>query len=458
MLVSKIVFIGAGSDFGAKSFLDILSFPELRESEVVLVDVNPTHLEPVAAFCRKAAATLNANVKITLADNWRNAGVLDNAKYVITSFAQGGPAYQGVPYHHEIAIPAEYGIYQNVADTAGIGGVFRMLRTLPELHAIGLEMQRCAPGSYLLNYVNPMSMLTRTLTQLCPDIQVLGLCHNIQGAIRWIADVLGIYRGKTLSHNELRYRAAGVNHMDWFLELEYLDGRNAYPDLLKAMDNPDRPDIRDCFPVQRELLDKFGYWTTESSAHCAEYLPYFMPREASRAAVNLSIHKTSPEVPPTATRWGKESSLVMQTDGRKPLELARSPEYGMHIIHALETDHVYRMHLNVINNGAITNLPADYCVEVPCVADRTGIHPTVVGALPVHLAALCRGMADMQTLASEAALHRDLTMAYRACLIDPLTAASATPTSIGECFTKLLAAERPWLEPYWNDALASFRQ
>ena len=447
--MSKIVFIGAGSDFGAKSFLDILSFPELRESEVVLVDVNPTHLEPVAAFCRKAAATLNANVKITLADNWRNAGVLDNAKYVMTSFAQGGPAYQGVPYHHEIAIPAEYGIYQNVGDTAGIGGVFRLLRTLPELHAIGLEMQRRAPGSYMLNYVNPMSMLTRTLTMLCPDIHVIGLCHNIQGAIRWLADVLKV------SHSELRYRAAGINHMNWFLTLEYLDGRNAYPDLIQAMG---RPDSRDWFPVQRELLNHFGYWTTESSEHCAEYLPYFMPREASRASVKIDLHKTSPDVPRTAARWGKESKLVMQTDGRKPLDIVRSPEYGLHIIHALETDNVYRMHINVINNGAITNLPNDYCVEVPCVADRTGIHPTFIGALPVHLAALCRSMADMQTLASEAALHRDLTMAYRACLIDPLTAASATPASIGECFTKLLAAERPWLEPYWNDALASFQQ
>ncbi len=239
----------------------------------------------------------------------------------------------------------------------------------------------------------------------------------------------------------------------WTVKLDHFI--NPIEDLIQAMG---RPDSRDWFPVQRELLNHFGYWTTESSEHCAEYLPYFMPREASRASVKIDLHKTSPDVPRTAARWGKESKLVMQTDGRKPLDIVRSPEYGLHIIHALETDNVYRMHINVINNGAITNLPNDYCVEVPCVADRTGIHPTFIGALPVHLAALCRSMADMQTLASEAALHRDLTMAYRACLIDPLTAASATPASIGECFTKLLAAERPWLEPYWNDALASFQQ
>ncbi|MBI4979102.1 MAG: alpha-glucosidase/alpha-galactosidase [Spirochaetes bacterium] len=445
----KIVFIGAGSGFGAKSFVDILSFPELRECEVVLVDVNPTHLEPVAAFCRKAAEAQQAKVKITLADNWRNDGVLDGAHYVITSFAQGGPAYVGVPYHHEIAIPAEYGIYQNVADTAGMGGVFRLLRTLPELTAIGREMEKRSPGSYMLNYVNPMSMLTRSLVMLCPGIHVIGLCHNIQYGIRDVARFLGV------PHKELCYRAAGVNHMDWFLTIDYLDGRNAYPDLVKAMDKS--PVMRERFPVQCELLTHFGYWTTESSKHCAEYLPYFMPRETSRASVKIDVRKTTPDVPATAARWGKESDLVMQTDGRKPMDLARSHEYGIHIIHALETDNVYRMNINVINNGAITNLPDDYCVEVPCVADRTGIHPTMVGELPVHLAALCRGMADMQTLASEAAVRRDLTLAYRACLVDPLTAASAPPKAIYECFTKLLDAERPWLEPYWNDALTAFR-
>ena len=220
----KIVFVGAGSGFGARSFVDILSFEALRESEIVLVDINPNHLGPVEAYARKVVAHYGAPTLVRTAADWRD-GVLDGADFVMTSFAQGGPAYQGVPFHHEIVIPRRYGIHQGVADTAGIGGVFRALRCAPELVAIGRDMERRCPGACLLNYVNPMSMLTRILNLACPGIRMYGLCHNIQYGIRELARWLGC------SHKDLRYTAAGVNHMDWFLRLEYLDGRDAYPDL-----------------------------------------------------------------------------------------------------------------------------------------------------------------------------------------------------------------------------------
>lgn len=435
----KIVFIGAGSGFGAVSFADILSFPELRESEVVLVDVNPEHLEPIAAYCRKVAASYDAPTIITTALDWRD-GALDGADYVMTSFAQGGPAYSGVPFHYDICIPQEFGIYQNVADTAGIGGVFRTMRTAPELIAIGKDMEVRCPGATLLNYVNPMSMLTRILTLSCPKIHVIGLCHNIQYGIRDIARWLGV------SHKDLVYEAAGINHMDWFLRLEYKDGRNAYPDLLKASENPDIYKERS---VQFELLRHFGYFTTESKEHCAEYLPYFDPRKADREAMGLRESHPKAEVDHVAKRWADDSDLVRQTKGEIPLHLDRTFEYGMHIMHAFATDSVYRMNVNVINHGLIDNLPDGYCVEVPCVADRTGVHPTHVGNLPIHLAALCRGMADMQTLASDAVLEKDLNKAYLACVIDPNTAASATPARIRECFDNMLKAETRWLEGYW---------
>jgi alpha-galactosidase len=180
----KIVFIGAGSGFGAVSFTDIMSFPELRDSEVVLVDINPEHLEPIAAFAHKVVEHYQAPTIIRTSLNWRESGILDGADFVMTSFAQGGPAYSGVPFHYDVCIPQEYGIYQNVADTAGIGGVFRTMRTAPELIAIGKAMEKVCPGATLLNYVNPMSMLTRTLTIACPKIRVIGLCHNIQYGIR----------------------------------------------------------------------------------------------------------------------------------------------------------------------------------------------------------------------------------------------------------------------------------
>jgi len=440
--MAKIVLIGAGSGFGAKTIADILSYKELHDSEIVLVDINPNHLDPVAAYARKVVEHHQAPAKITTALDWRD-GVLDGAGYVITSFAQGGPAYQRVPYHYEMSIPREYGIHQNVGDTAGIGGVFRMMRTAPELLAIGKDMEKRCPGAWLLNYVNPMAMLTRIMNLACPGIRTLGLCHNVQYAIRHIAGRLGC------SHKELRYLAAGVNHMVWFLRLEYLDGRDAYADLPAAVEKMKNDQWH--LPVQLEILKRFGYWTTEASGHCAEYLPYFMPRKEDRKAVGLKIRKTTPRFDGTAPRWTAKSDIMQQLAGKKPLEVERGFEYGARIIHALQTGAVHRAHLNVINHGIIENLPDGCCVEVPCTADGSGVSPHHVGALPIHLAALCRGLADMQTLAADAFLEKDLNKAYLACAIDPCTAAAATPARIRECFNKLLEIEREWLEPYWGN-------
>lgn len=442
--MTKIVFIGAGSGFGAKSFVDLMSFEELRASEVVLVDVNPNNLAPVEAYCHKVADSYGAPCVIKTAMGWRD-GVLEGADFVITSFAQGGPAYVGPPYYYEMEIPKKYGIHQWVGDTTGIAGVFRLMRTAPELVAIGKDLAQRSSGGCLINYVNPMSMLTRVMNLACPGIEVYGLCHNIGYAIRYIAQTLGVH------HRELQYEAAGVNHMDWFLRLEYLDGTDAYPDLLKAA--KDNQSVYEEFAVQYELLEHFGYWTTESKGHCAEYLPYFAPRQASRDSVFLPERQVSLDYDRTSPRWGSDSALVRQLDGREPPNLERSFEHGAHIIHARVSDAVYRMHLNVMNSGMITNLPDGYCVEVPCTADRTGVHRHAVGALPVHLAALCRGMADMQTLASDAYLEKDLYKAYLACAIDPATAATATPREIKAVFNELLEADRPWLEDYWGTTL-----
>jgi len=171
-------------------------------------------------------------------------------------------------------------------------------------------------------------------------------------------------------------------------------------------------------------------------------------------AAGLKIRETSPEFDGTAPRWTPDSDIMQQLSGAKPLAVERGFEYGVRIIHGLETGAVHRVHLNVMNRGMIENLPDGYCVEVPCTVDRTGVSPHHVGALPIHLAALCRGIADMQTLASDAFLEKDLTKAYLACVIDPCTAASATPARIKECFNKLLEADSKWLEPYWGENLA----
>ncbi|NQT89598.1 alpha-glucosidase/alpha-galactosidase, partial [bacterium] len=273
----KIVFIGAGSHFGATSLVDLLSFEALRDSEIVLVDINPTHLEPVAAYAQKLVDHYEAPARIVSELGWRD-GVLDGADFVITSFAQGGPAYRGEPFRSEIAIPLKYGIQQNVGDTVGFGGVLRTMRTAPELVAIGKDMEQRCPGATLINYVNPMSMLTRTLLLACPGIRTYGLCHNIQGGIREIAHYVGC------DYKELRFEAAGINHMDWFLRVEYLDGRDAYPDLRAA--GKKEENFSRC-GSKFELLEHFGYWSGEGPGHVAEYVPYFLPRDADRESIHV---------------------------------------------------------------------------------------------------------------------------------------------------------------------------
>lgn len=442
--MAKLVFVGAGSGFGAKSFVDLMSFEELRDAEVVLVDINPSHLDPVTQYCRKVIDHYKAPTVLKTADDWRG-GVLDGADYVVTSFAQGGPAYAGVPYAHEIMHPQQYGIHQYVGDTVGIGGVFRTMRTAPEMLAIAQDLEKRSPGAIILNYVNPMSMLTRALNLACPNVQTLGLCHNIQYTIRDIARWIGV------SHKELQYEAAGINHMAWFLRLEYLDGRNAYPDLAAA---GEKQEIFEKRTVQFELMKHFGYFTTESAHHCSEYLPYFLPREMDRKALGLQDRFVDAEPVKTSARWTEDSDLVRQTEGKDPLVLDRNFEYGMHVVHAMETDSVYRMNLNIQNDRLIANLPESACVEVTCTVDRNGVHPHREADLPIQLAALCRGMSDMQTLTSDAVLEKDLNKAFMACLIDPNTAASATPAAIRKSFNELAEMEREWLEPYWGSRLS----
>lgn len=440
----KIVFIGAGSQFGAKSFVDLMSFEELRDCEVALVDNNPAHLAPVAAYAQKVADHYKAPVKITTFGNWRDPAALEGADFVITSFAQGGLSYASRAYYNDITIPLKYGVQSTVADTIGFGGIMRMLRTGPELLAVGRAMERQCPKAVLINYVNPMSMLTRALCLGAPRVRTYGLCHSIQGGIREIARYIGCH------YKDLRFTAAGVNHLCWYLRVEYLDGRDAYPDLLRAAEDP--ANYRRC-GSKFELLKQFGYWSGEGPTHVAEYVPFFMPRDADRESIGVP-KRTPPWIEESSSpRWGPASELVRQLRGELPLDLTRSCEYGVHIIHAAVTNHVHRMHLNLLNNGLITNFPDDYCVEVGCTADRTGISPRPVGRMPVQVAALSRAMADMQTLASDGLLENDLNKVCQAAMLDPLAAACARPQHLRECFNELLETERELLEPYWGKRL-----
>lgn len=430
----KTVIIGAGSGFGARLSIDILAYPELREGTLALVDINPDHLQPVTAFVRKVVEQHGAPVQVESTLDRRT--VLEGADFVIVSIAVGGPAYNGVPYYHEITIPARYGVSQQVGDTVGPGGIFRALRTAPEMVAICRDMEELCPNALLLNYTNPMAMLCWIMAE-SSRVSLVGLCHSVQGTSHQLAH----YIGKPLA--ETKHWVAGINHMAWFLKFEW-QGQDAYPLLRQAMEDPQ---IYAQDRVRFEILRHFDYFVTESSPHMSEYVPYFRKRPELLAEMGLR-HREPEERPTRPGRWWDNSPLQRQIEGKEPIDLRGSHEYASHIIHAVFTNTLGRINGNVSNRGCIANLPEGCCVEVPCLVDGTGIRPCAVGSLPPQLAALNLSNVASQQLAVQSFLEKDRRKAYQALLLDPLTAAVCTLPQIRAMFDELCAAEAdliPWL-------------
>ncbi len=427
----KTVIIGAGSGFGARLSVDILAYPALREGTIALVDINPDQLAPVTAYVKKVVEAHDAPVRVESSLDRRE--VMEGADFVITAIAVGGPAYNGVPYYHEITIPQRYGVSQQVGDTLGPGGIFRTLRTAPEMVAIAKDMEELCPDALLLNYTNPMAMLCWILNE-ATKVRTVGLCHSVQGTSEQLAGFIG------KPYAETTHWVAGINHMSWFLEFQW-NGRDAYPLLREAME---KPEIYAKEPVRFEIMRHFDYFVTESSRHMSEYVPYFRKRPDLLEQFSLT-HREPEEVPTAKGRWWEESTLGRQLAGKEPLNLRGSHEFASGIIHSVVTNTSGRINGNVRNGGSIANLPADCCVEVPCLVDRTGIRPCTVGALPPQLAALNQSNVAVQELAVQAFLEKDRRKAYQAVLLDPLTAAVCTPAEVQRMFDEMCAAEAEWI-------------
>ncbi|HOJ20740.1 MAG TPA: alpha-galactosidase [Armatimonadota bacterium] len=427
----KTVIIGAGSGFGTRLSIDILAYPELREGTIALVDIDPEQLAPATAFVEKVVALHGAPVNVIGTTDRRE--VLEGADFVVVAIAVGGPAYNGVPYYYEINIPSKYGISQDVGDTLGPGGIFRALRTAPEMVAIARDMEELCPNALLLNYTNPMAMLCWILNE-ASTVRNVGLCHSVQGTTAQLAG----YMGKPLA--EIGARVAGLNHMAWFLELTW-KGQDAYPILRQAMEDPEiyAKDI-----VRFEIFRHFDYFVTESSRHMSEYVPYF--RKNAQALEQFGIKQRQPEKEPARRgRFWEDSPLSRQLAGKEPINLKGSHEYASHIIHSVWTDTPGRINGNVRNSGCISNLPPECCVEVPCLVDRMGIQPCCMGALPTQLAALNAANVAVQSLTVQAFLEKDRRKAYHALLLDPVTAAICTPAQIKSLFDEMCAALRDWI-------------
>ena len=425
--MAKIVIIGAGSGFGSRLSIDILARASLRDSTVALCDTHAGRLGQVRDYVQRAIDGHKLPGKV-LASCEREE-LLPDADCVVTAVSVGGAAYWGQPYKAEVEIPLKFGIHQTVADTIGIGGVFRFLRSADVHLGFAKDMERLCPDALMLNYTNPMCMLT-WLHSVGSSIENVGLCHSVQGTTKKLAKGVGV------DYEDISYLVAGINHQAWVLRLR--TGKDdLYPKLREIVDcDPDFAKDR----VRVEMMKQFGYFVTESTRHNAEYLPYFQRNRALREYYGLPDREPVSMENTRKREWMKDSGV----DGESPADippLVESHEYASMIIEARLTGIPFAFNGNVMNHGSITNLPERSCVEVPCLADREGVHPTFVGELPPQCAALNMTNIAVQELAVRAVLDRDKEAAFHACALDPLTAATVSLPDIRKIFEELWEAE-----------------
>jgi alpha-galactosidase len=431
--MTKITFIGAGSTVFAKNLLgDIFSFPELASATISLHDIDRRRLSTTEIVAHKIAERLAISPAIGATTD-RHAA-LDGADYVITMIQVAGYKPGTVL---DFEIPEKYGLRQTIADTVGIGGIMRGLRTIPVLLDIGRDMEALCPDAWHLNYVNPMAMNCWALSR-ATSIKTVGLCHSVQGTIIELAHDLQI------PANEINYLCAGINHLAFYLRLEH-DGRDLYPRLRQVITDGRVPAHN---RVRYEMLARLGYFVTESSEHFSEYVPWFIKRDRPDLIerFNIPLDEYISRCEKQIADW-ERLRLKLEDPGRR-LRVHHSGEYGSLIIHSLETGQPRVIYGNVANDHLIDNLPAGCCVEVPCLVDKNGIQPTHIGALPPHLAALIQTNINVQSLTVEAALTGRREHIYHAAMLDPHTAAELDLDQIYALVDELIAAHGHWLPAY----------
>lgn len=425
----RIALIGAGSTVFAKNLLgDILSFPELADSHIALMDIDEERLSTSEVVARKVAKAVNACPTITTHTDRRAA--LDGADYAINMIQVAG--YKpGTEIDFEVA--RRYGLRQTIADTLGIGGIMRGLRTIPVMVAMCREMEELAPNVTFLNYVNPMAMNTWAV-QRATTVKTVGLCHSVQGTAEQLAHDIAV------PIEEINYLCAGINHMAFYLRFER-DGEDLYP-AIRAVVNEER--VPDWNRVRYEMLTRLGYFVTESSEHFAEYCPYFIRRDRPDLIerFNVPLDEYIRRCENQIAGWHR---MKAKFESDEPVGVQRSHEYGSLIIHSIETGEPRVVYGNVRNDDLITNLPAGCCVEVPILVDKNGLQPTRIGALPPQLAAMMITNINVQSLTVEAALTGKREHVYHAAMLDPHTAAELTLDEIWSLVDDLIEAHGDYI-------------
>ncbi|MDO5136387.1 MAG: alpha-glucosidase/alpha-galactosidase [Eubacteriales bacterium] len=438
----KITFMGAGSTVFARNVLgDCMCTPALRDSEIALYDIDPERLEDSKIILSAINHNVNedrAVIKTYLGEENRKDALRD-ADFVVNAIQVGG--YDPCTIT-DFEIPKKYGLKQTIADTLGIGGIMRALRTIPVLEGFARDMEEVCPNTLFLNYSNPMAMLTGYM-QRYTKVRTVGLCHSVQVCSETLLKSLGM-EDALEGRQEL---IAGINHMGWLLELRDKDGNDLYPEIRRRVEEKAKSGEKHDDMVRFEYIRHLGYYCTESSEHNAEYNPWFI--KSKYPEMIEEFHIPLDEYPRRCINqiegWEKEREGILK-DGKITHE--RSHEYASYIMEAVVTGVPYKIGGNVLNNGYIDNLPADACVEVPCYIDKTGVHPVKVGKLPVHLAALNSTNIGAQLTAIEAAATKDRRKIYQAAMLDPHTGAELNIQDIIRMCDELIEAHGDYMKGY----------
>ncbi|MCV9945357.1 alpha-glucosidase/alpha-galactosidase [Rhizobium sp. BT-175] len=435
----KICLVGAGSTVFAQNILgDVLSSQSGGDYVISLFDIDPERLKTSEIVARRICESLKlSNVRIDATLNRREA--LRGSDFVILMMQVGGYKPATVT---DFDIPKKYGLRQTIADTLGIGGIFRGLRTIPVLEAICRDMQEVCPQALLMQYVNPMAINCWAIKDLAPEIRTVGLCHSVQHTAGHLAQCLG----EDIA--DVNYVSAGINHVAFFLKYEkvHSDGRreDLYPRLKAlAADGRIPPDDR----VRFDVLKRLGHFVTESSEHFSEYTSWYIKegRDELIDQLNIPLDEYTRRCEVQIKEW---HALRKELEGDKPIEVCRSNEYAAGIIHAAITGNPALIYGNVPNNGLIENLPDECIVEVPCHVDRNGIQPVRVGRIPSQLSAVMNLSVSVQQLTVEAALTKNRERIYQAALLDPHTSAELSPDQIWHLVDDLIDAHGDLLPRY----------
>ena len=437
----KITFMGAGSTIFARNVLgDCMCTPALRECQIALYDIDPVRLKESEIILRALNHNINADrahIDTYLGEEQRKEA-LRGADFVVNAIQVG---FYDPCTIIDFEVPKKYGLRQTIADTLGIGGIMRALRTIPVMQDFADDMQQVCPDAWLLNYTNPMAMLSGYM-QRYTGVKTVGLCHSVQVCSQHLLESLGM-QDKLEGRREL---IAGINHMAWLLEIRDSAGNDLYPEIRRRAAEKNANEKHDDM-VRYEYIRRLGYYCTESSEHNAEYNPLFIKSRYPQLIEQYNIPLD--EYPRRCIRqiadWEAEKERIL--DNGK-ITHTRTTEYASYIMEAMVTGQPYKIGGNVLNNGAIENLPREACVEVPCMVDNYGVNPCHIGRLPVQCAAMNMTNINVQLMTIEAARTRKREDIYRAAMLDPHTAAELSIDDIVAMCDELIEAHGDYMKLY----------